>query len=85
MAKTGSAHFTWTKVKPLFRAKLDNVIVDFATASPTDAIPPVPNVDVFNFAAIKEKVFEQLDAFAGIPFTVQRLAELLTTPRRHYK
>ena len=30
-------------------------------------------------------MFEQLDAFAGIPFTVQRLAELLTSPRRHYK
>ena len=42
-------------------------------------------MDVFNFAAIRNKVFEQLDAFAGIPFTVQRLAELLTSPRRHYK
>ena len=37
------------------------------------------------FSGIKNKVFEQLDAFAGIPFTVQRLAELLTSPRRHYK
>merc|ERR1719412_1081393 len=53
--------------------------------TPTDEIPPVPNVDVFNFSAIKNKVFEQLDAFSGIPFTVQRLAELLTAPRRHYK
>ena len=37
--------------------------------TPTDEIPPVPNVDVFNFSAIKNKVFEQLDAFSGIPFT----------------
>ena len=85
MAKTGNANFPWSKIKPLFRIKLENVISDFSSISPTDEIPPVPNVDVFNFAAIKNKVFEQLDAFAGIPFTVQRLAELLTTPRRHYK
>ena len=85
VAKTGNANFPWSKIKPLFRIKLENVISDFSEISPTDEIPPVPNVDVFNFAAIKNKVFEQLDAFAGIPFTVQRLAELLTTPRRHYK
>ena len=28
-------------------------------------------------SGIKNKVFEQLDAFVGIPFTVQQLAELL--------
>ena len=85
VAKTGSAAFPWPKLKALFRAKLENVIVDFSNVSPTENIPSVPNVDVFNFGAIRNKVFEQLDAFAGIPFTVQRLAELLTTPRRHYK
>merc|ERR1719429_8693 len=85
VARTGSANFPWTKVKPLFRSKLENVIIDFSNLSPADEVPPVPNVDVFNFAAIRNKVFEQLDAFAGIPFTVQRLAELLTSPRRHYK
>jgi PPP4R2 len=45
----------------------------------------MPNVDPFNFDAVKGKVFEQLDAFIGIPFTVQRLAELVTSPRRHYR
>lgn len=84
VAKNGNVNFTWGKIKPLFRAKLENVIVDFSSISQPEEIPPVPNVDVFNFAAIRNKVFEQLDAFAGIPFTVQRLAELLTAPRRHY-
>lgn len=54
-------------------------------SSPTSEIPPAPNVDPFNFDSIKVKVFEQLDAFVGIPFTVQRLAELITSPRKHYK
>ena len=34
---------------------------------------------------IQDKVFEQLESFAGIPFTIQRIAELLTTPKRHYR
>ena len=33
----------------------------------------------------QDKVFEQLESFAGIPFTIQRIAELLTTPKRHYR
>ena len=67
------------------KKKIPKLILDFSALCPTDDIPPAPNVDVFNFQAIKNKVFEQLDSFAGIPFTVQRLAELLTSPRRHYK
>lgn len=85
VAKTGSSNFPWTKIKPLFRAKLESVIMDFSNVSPAEEIPAAPNVDVFSFVSIRGKVFEQLDAFAGIPFTVQRLAELLTAPRRHYK
>ena len=26
-----------------------------------------------------------MDSYTGIPFTVQRLCELITEPRRHYK
>jgi len=48
-------------------------------------IPSAPNVEPFNFDAKKLKVFDQLDAFSGVPFTVQRLAELITSPRKHYK
>ena len=85
VANAGSAQFPWTKIKPLFRVKLEQVIHEFNTSSPTAEIPAMPNVDPFNFDAVKGKVFEQLEAFIGIPFTVQRLAELLTSPRRHYR
>ncbi|CAB4063390.1 PPP4R2 [Lepeophtheirus salmonis] len=37
------------------------------------------------FDVVKDTVFEQLEFFAGIPFTVQRLCELLTSPSKHYK
>jgi hypothetical protein len=81
VANAGSAQFPWTKVKPLFRVKLEQVINEFNSSSPTAEIPPMPNVDPFNFDTVKEKVFDQLEAFVGIPFTVQRLAELLTAPK----
>ncbi len=69
---------------PFWTPTLLFIAFDFFS-SPTSDIPPAPNVDPFNFDAIKVKVFEQLDAFSGIPFTVQRLAELITSPRKHYK
>lgn len=83
IAKTGTTLFPWAKIKPLFKVKLERVIDDFSQ-SPDD-FPEVPNVDRFSFDACKEKVFQQLECFTGIPFTVQRLCELLVAPRKHYK
>ena len=34
---------------------------------------------------MKERIFEQLESYTGIPFTVQRLCELIVQPRKHYK
>ena len=42
-------------------------------------------VYIANIYMFQDKVFEQLESFAGIPFTIQRIAELLTTPKRHYR
>ena len=85
VARGGNTHFPWAKVKLLFKVKLDHVISEFYSISPTDDIAPAPNVDTFDFASVKEKVFQQLETFSGIPFTIQRLAELLTAPKRHYR
>lgn len=85
VAKTGSTFFPWPKVKPLIKAKVEAVITEFYTSHPTEDIPPVPNVDPFSFASCKSKLLQQLDYFGGIPFSVQRLCELLITPRKHYK
>ncbi len=87
VARTGTTHFPWPKIKPLFRAKLDSVIDEFSaqTGGQVEDEEDVPNVDAFSFAACREKVFQQLDSFGGVPFTVQRLCELMTAPRRHYR
>ena len=85
VAKTGNALFAWSKVKPLFKRKLEIVIQEFHESSPTDNIPAQPNVDVFQFDQMKERIFEQLDSYNGVPFTVQRLCEMIVQPKGHYK
>ena len=85
VAKTGNTCFPWPKIKPLIKLKLEQVIAEFYSTSPTEDLPSVPNVDPFSFTACRDKVFAQLEFFNGIPFTVQRLCELLVAPKKHYK
>lgn len=47
-------------------------------------LPPCPNVDAFNYENLKAVLLERLDLFNAAPFTVQRLCELLTNPKKHY-
>ena len=85
VAKTGNALFEWNKIKPLFKKKLQIVIQEFHDSSPSEDLPKQPNVDMFQFDQMKQRIFEQLESYSGIPFTVQRLCELLVQPKRHYK
>ena len=85
VAKGGNTHFSWNNIKGLFKVKVNQVVSDFYSESPTDELPAVPNVESFDYSNVKEKLFQKLDTFSGIPFTVQRLAELLTSPKRHYR
>lgn len=84
VAKTGDPVYQWSTVKSLFREKLINVITEFHESCRTVEIPPCPNVDVFNYDAMKNFILEKLDTFAAAPFTVQRICELLTAPRKEY-
>lgn len=47
-------------------------------------LPPCPNVDPFKYEKLKTALLERLDQFHAAPFTVQRLCELLTNPKKHY-
>lgn len=84
VAKTGDPIYQWPLIKCLFREKLINVITDFYEQCPSVEIPPCPNVDAFNYDSMKTFILEKLDTFAAAPFTVQRICELLTTPRKEY-
>ncbi|CAH0400231.1 unnamed protein product [Chilo suppressalis] len=84
VARTGDPVYQWTLVKCLFKEKLLNVITDFYETTPGIDIPPYPNVDPFNYDIMKNSLLERLDSFTSAPFTVQRICELLTYPRKQY-
>lgn len=84
VARTGDPVYQWPVVKCLFREKLLNVITEFYETTPTLDLTPSPNVDPFNYESMKNVLVERLEAFSNAPFTVQRLCELLTTPRKEY-
>lgn len=85
VAKTGDTVFKWPLIQHLFREKLMNVITDFHDSSPsiTD-LPHYPNVDPFNFELMKKNLIERMESFNSAPFTIQRICELLTDPRKQY-
>lgn len=84
VARTGDPVYQWSLVKSLFKEKLLNVITDFYDTTPGLDIPPYPNVDPFNYDTMKNSLLERLDSFTSAPFTVQRICELLTCPRKQY-
>lgn len=85
VARTGDTVYRWAIVKHLFREKLVHVITDFHDNTPSIAdLPQCPNVDPFNYERMKRILLERLDAFNSAPFTVQRICELLTEPRKQY-
>lgn len=85
VAKTGDTVFKWPLIQHLFREKLMNVITDFHDSSPSISdLPHYPNVDPFNFELMKKNLIERMESFNSAPFTIQRICELLTEPRKQY-
>jgi len=85
VAKTGDPVYQWSAIKSLFREKLINVITEFyETRDTVIGIPQYPNVEAFNYDNMKSFILEKLDTFVAAPFTIQRICELLTTPRKEY-
>ncbi|XP_029456955.1 serine/threonine-protein phosphatase 4 regulatory subunit 2 isoform X2 [Rhinatrema bivittatum] len=84
IAKTGETMIQWSQFKSYFMFKLEKVMDDFRTAAPEPRGPPNPNVEYIPFEEMKERILKIVTGFNGIPFTIQRLCELLTDPRRNY-
>ncbi|KAF7992237.1 hypothetical protein HCN44_001562 [Aphidius gifuensis] len=84
VAKTGDSVYQWPLVKPLFREKLVRVMTDFYESCPTLDLASSPNIEHFNYDIMKCNLLDLLESFANAPFTIQRLCELLTSPRKEY-
>jgi len=85
IGKSGDIIFSWAKLKPLFKYKLDRVIKQFNEDYPAKNLPFSPNVDKFNYDDMRAKLLNAVEEFSGAPFTIQRLCELVMCPNKHYK
>ncbi|KAG7261046.1 hypothetical protein CRUP_025185 [Coryphaenoides rupestris] len=84
IAKTGETLVQWPQFKNYFLFKLEKVMEDFRALVPEQRGPANPNVESIPFEDMKERILKIVKAYNGIPFTIQRLCELLTEPRRNY-
>ncbi|XP_023812515.1 serine/threonine-protein phosphatase 4 regulatory subunit 2-A isoform X1 [Oryzias latipes] len=84
VAKTGQPLIPWSQFKMYFMFKLEKVISDFHDSSPEQRTLRNPNVDYVPFEEMKRRILKIVDGYSGVPFTIQRLCELLTDPKRNY-
>ncbi|KAF5901784.1 serine/threonine-protein phosphatase 4 regulatory subunit 2-B-like, partial [Clarias magur] len=84
VAKTGETMVSWSQFKSYFLFKLEKVMEDFHASAPEQRGPANPNVESVPFEEMKERILKIVNGYNGIPFTIQRLCELLTDPKRNY-
>ncbi|XP_061901880.1 serine/threonine-protein phosphatase 4 regulatory subunit 2-B isoform X2 [Entelurus aequoreus] len=84
IAKTGETMVQWSQFKDYFLFKLEKVMDDFRDSAPEQRGPANPNVEAVPFEDMKERILKIVNGYNGIPFTIQRLCELLTEPKRNY-
>ncbi|XP_037107673.1 serine/threonine-protein phosphatase 4 regulatory subunit 2-B [Syngnathus acus] len=85
VAKTGETMVQWSQFKNYFLFKLEKVMDDFRASAPEQRGPANPNVESIPFDDMKERILKIVEGYNGIPFTIQRLCELLTEPKKNYK
>ncbi|KAM4562248.1 serine/threonine-protein phosphatase 4 regulatory subunit 2-A-like isoform 1-T1 [Odontesthes bonariensis] len=84
VAKTGQPMIPWSQLKTYFMFKLEKVMDDFHDSTPEQRELHNPNVEYVPFEEIKKRILKIVDGYNGIPFTIQRLCELLMDPKRNY-
>lgn len=84
IAQNGEIVFPWCKLKPLLKRKLEVVLEEFYESCPVEITAPVPNFESFNYDSLKKTILQAVDAFTSAPFTIQRICELVTNPKKHY-
>ncbi|KAF7209291.1 serine/threonine-protein phosphatase 4 regulatory subunit 2-A isoform X2 [Nothobranchius furzeri] len=84
VAKTGQPVIPWSQFKLYFLYKLEKVMDDFHASMPEQRGLRNPNVEFVPFDEMKKRILKIVDGYNGIPFTIQRLCELLVDPKQNY-
>ncbi|VDP50571.1 unnamed protein product [Soboliphyme baturini] len=78
VARTGKTLFEWLFIRPLFISRLERAMLEMAVNA------PMRNTDDKSYLECRERVLKRVREFQGIPFTIQRMCELITSPKKHY-
>lgn len=65
--------------------KLTAVMEEWFEFMPMEEMSGSPNVENVSFAVMRDRVLATVNSFTGAPFTIQRLCEMVTNPRKHYR
>jgi len=85
VARTGRPLFDWPTLKPLFLWKLETIMLKVSQAGPFDQLPKTSNTDRSSSRQYMERILSASQSLTGVPFTIQRICELLSQPKKHYK
>jgi len=80
MRSEGYPRFEWDLLKPLLSSMLTQRLEDFRAEFP-DKVADDRN----QFEMNSKRLVAALDMFEGAPFTLQRLCELILSPKTYYK
>lgn len=81
IANAGTTKYVWPKLVALIRVQLQNVIDQYDA----DGCGECPDLFGESFEVRYCRVQKQLEDFEEPPFTLQRMCELLTAPKRYYR
>jgi len=86
VAKTGQYIFPWHFMKPLYVQKLETVTTDFLNSHPPKNLDGTEDLEeINNLKNFREELIDSFGRFSLAPFTLQRVTELLISPKKHYK
>ena len=84
VAKTGKTHVPWKKLKSVLISKVSRVMDNFCSLQEKSE-PSSDEEKGKELKTVKERILQRLNDFDGIPFTIQRIAELVIEPNKNYK
>lgn len=79
--QNGATSYRWGSLKKLLKLQLQNVLDEYKEKGEGK----LASVDGESFEVRYSRLKQYMDDFAIPPFTLQRIAELLLEPRRHYR
>lgn len=84
MATTGVPRFQWELLVPVLTAQLEFVLRDYADEERVEIGPSRPLPHNESLEDCIKRLSAGLNSLQAAPFTIQRIAELLLEPRKHY-